>query len=309
MASVNGFSPQGIADLTTKAGIAKTRLTWGKLAVKSFFGGVFISLGGLVNLIVLAGSPGLRDSNPALAKLIAAFVFPMGFVLVTLTNMELCTSSLFVLPFTTLQRKTSVRATAKNLFVSYIGNVCGALFVAGVMAWWSNVLDTDTMTSYAVTQAEARVNVAWSVNFLRGIGCNFFVALAFFMSLGAVEYVSKICTIWVPIWAFVIAGYQHSIANYFMIPIGMFYGTNFGVGRFIYQSIIPVTLGNLVGGVVLGVLPFWYLYGRDGDNAEGAQTADEEAKTKKRRSRDSGNETVVGEGPAGYDRDGMTRAV
>lgn len=89
----------------------------------------------------------------------------------------------------------------------------------------------------------------------------------------------------------------------------MFYGTNFGVGKFIYQSVIPVTLGNLVGGVVLGVLPFWYLYGREVDNAEGAQTADEEAKTKKRRSRDGGNETVVGEGPAGYDRDGMTHAV
>ena len=309
MASVNGVSPQGIAALTTKAGIAKTHLTWGELAVKSFFGGVFISLGGLVNLIVLAGSPGLRDSNPALAQLIAAFVFPMGFVLVTLTNMELCTSNLFVLPFTTLQRKTSVKETGKNLVVSYIGNVCGALFVAGVMAWWSNALDTDTMTSYAVTQAEARVNVAWSVNFLRGIGCNFFVALAFFMSLGAVEYVSKIFTIWVPIWAFVIAGYQHSIANYFMIPIGMFYGTNFGVGKFIYQSIIPVTLGNLIGGVVLGVLPFWYLYGREVDDVEGTQTADEEAKTKKRRSRDGGNETVVGEGPAGYDRDGMTHAV
>jgi hypothetical protein len=58
-------------------------------------------------------------------------------------------------------------------------------------------------------------------------------------------------------------GYQHSIANFFLVPIGMFYGCNFSVGKFIYQSIIPVTLGNIFGATILGALPFWYLYGRN----------------------------------------------
>ncbi|KAG9591925.1 Formate/nitrite transporter, partial [Aureobasidium melanogenum] len=256
MPGVNGFSPQEIAGLTSRAGIAKSHLTWGELIVKSFLGGVFISLGGLVDLIVLAGSPGLRASNPGLATLIAGFTFPLGFVLITLTNMELCTSNMFVMPFTALQRKVSVLDMLKNLVVSYIANLCGCLFVAGFLGWWSDVFDTDTMSSYAVTQAQNRVNVQWSVNLLRGVGCNFFVAMAFFLSIGAVEFVSKVYTIWIPVWAFVIAGYQHSIANYFLIPIGMFYGTNFGVGKFIYQSIIPVTIGNLIGGILLASIPF-----------------------------------------------------
>lgn len=299
MAPVNGFSPQEIARLTSNAGIAKSHLRWGELIVKAFLGGVFISLGGLVNLIVLAGSPGLRSSNPGLATLIAGFTFPLGFVLLTLTNMELCTSNMFVMPFTALQRKISIVDMGKNLVVSYLANLCGCLFVAGFLGWWSDVLDTDTMSSYAVTQAQNRVNVQWSVNLLRGVGCNFFVAMAFFLSIGAVEFVSKVYTIWVPVWAFIIAGYQHSIANFFLVPIGMFYGTNFGVGKFIYQCVIPVTIGNLMGGIFLASLPFWYLYGREertAPNVETGQPVGEGEKNKRRgrRSLASDEETVVG---------------
>lgn len=170
---------------------------------------------------------------------------------------------MFILPFTTLQRRTTVWDLAKNWVISYVGNIAGCLFVAGFLAWWSDVLSTDVEKAYAVVQAEERVNVQWSVNLLRGVGCNFLVALAFLLSLGSVDVVSKIYSIWIPIWTFVILGYQHSVANYFMVPIGMFYGTNFSVGKFIYQSIIPVTLGNIIGGSLLGAVMFWYLYGRD----------------------------------------------
>ncbi|EME38221.1 hypothetical protein DOTSEDRAFT_48512 [Dothistroma septosporum NZE10] len=272
--SLNGFSPQEISALVTAAGIAKSHLTLGEYITKSFFGGIFISLGGLIDLTTIAGSPDLRSSNPGLATLIGGFLFPLGFVLLTLTNMELCTSNMFVMPFVALQRKVTVWDLVKNWGLTYVVNIAGALFVAGFLGWWSDVLDTDGATAYAVSQAEGRVNVQWSVNFLRGVGCNFLVGLAFFMSLGSVEFVSKVYTIWVPIWAFVVAGYQHSIANYFMVPIGMFYGVNFSVGKFVYQSIIPVTLGNIVGGTLLCAVPFWYLYGRgDAVNVQTGQAA------------------------------------
>ncbi|KAI5363326.1 Putative formate/nitrite transporter, aquaporin [Septoria linicola] len=237
--STNGFSPQEISHLITTAGLAKSRLTWPEYIIKSFFGGFFISFGGMIDLIIVAGSPSLRSSNPALATLIGGFLFPLGFVLVTLTNMELCTSK-----YVCHAVHDSAEKDDSVGFVQELGS------------------DTDEAVAYAVSQAEGRVNVKWSVNFLRGVGCNFLVRMAFFMSLGSVEFVSKVYTIWIPVWAFVIAGYQHSIANYFMVPIGMFYGVNFSVGKFIYQSIIPATLGNIVGGALLGAVPFWYLYGR-----------------------------------------------
>ena len=83
-----------------------------------------------------------------------------------------------------------------------------------------------------------------------------------FLATSGRDNVSKIYGIWIPIWAFVLLGYQHCIANYLLIPIGMFYGTNFGVGKFIYQSIIPVTLGNIIGGAFFCGVFFWILYGR-----------------------------------------------
>ncbi|KAK4540208.1 hypothetical protein LTR36_009706 [Oleoguttula mirabilis] len=311
---VNGFSPQEIARLTARAAVAKSHLSWTELSVKAFMGGFFISLGALVDLVIISGCPGLRESNPALATMIAGFTFPLGFVMITLTNMELATSNMFVMPFAALQRRVTLWHLAKNWGVSYIFNLAGALFTAGFLAWWSDVLSTDVQSAYAVTQAQGRVNVAWSVNFLRGVGCNFFVAMAFFLSLGAADFVSKVYCIWIPVWAFVMAGYQHSIANYFSVPIGMFYGTDFDVGRFIYQSVIPVTLGNIVGGVLVAALPFWILYGRgDAVNVQTGQPVGEKKKNEPRL--DSDDETLrPGETSPGrrsrerYDRDGMADA-
>ncbi|KAI7788187.1 hypothetical protein LA080_012252 [Diaporthe eres] len=143
MASVNTYPPTELARLVSQAGVAKSRLSY---------------------LVIASGCPGLGESNPALATMIAGFTFPLGFVLIMLTNMELVTSNMLVMPFTWFQRKIT-------------------LF-----------------------EAEGRVNVQWSANFLRDIGCNWFVALASFLSLGSVEFVSKIYCIWIPIWAFVILG-------------------------------------------------------------------------------------------------------
>lgn len=270
MDSVNTFPPSELARLVSQAGFAKSRLSYSEYVIKTFMGGVFISFGALTDLVIASGCPGLRESNPALATMIAGFTFPLGLVLIMLTNMELVTSNMFVMPFTWFQRKITLFDVIKNWVLGYIGNLAGALFVAGFLAWWTETLSSGAESAYAVAQAADRVNVQWSANFLRGVGCNWFVALALFLSLGSVEFVSKIYCIWIPIWAFVILGYQHSIANFFQVPFGMFYGTNFGVGKFIYQSTIPVTLGNIVGGIIFGAMVFWYLYGRHDNGHEEA---------------------------------------
>lgn len=90
----NGHSPQEIGRLITRAGVSKARLGWAELIVKSFLGGAFISLGGLFDLVVAGGAGGLRATNPSFVTLIAAFTFPIGFVLVILTNTEVSHSFL-----------------------------------------------------------------------------------------------------------------------------------------------------------------------------------------------------------------------
>jgi formate/nitrite transporter len=250
------------AAMLIASGTRKARLPWPDLFLKSFLAGAFISLGALFDLVIASGAPSLRSENPSLVTLMASFTFPTGFVILTMANTELFTANLFVLVFTTCLRKTRYFDLARNLITTYFMNMAGALFVAGFLCWWSDTFSTNSQKSYAVAQSEARVNVQWSVNFLRGVGCNWFVGLAILMSISAHDHICKIYAIWIPIWTFVALGYQHCVANFFLVPIGMFYGTDFGVGKFINQSVIPVTLGNIVGGAVLNGVIIWFLYGR-----------------------------------------------
>lgn len=259
---INGYTAEETAILITRGGVEREALPVFRLALKAFLGGCYICFGGHVDLLILSGSPGLRENNPSLATMISGFTFPLGFVLIILTNMELFTSSLLFMTFSVCERKTSILGSLRVLVVGYIFNLAAGLFIAGFFSWWSDTLETDVQEAYAVTQAEKRVNVQWSVNFLRGIGCNWFVVLAAFLASACNDHVSKIYSIWIPIWAFVMMGYQHCIANYYLVPIGMFYGTNFGVGKFIYQSIITVTIGNIIGGVI-PTLCIWFLYGKN----------------------------------------------
>ncbi|KAK2040983.1 hypothetical protein LZ31DRAFT_603146 [Colletotrichum somersetense] len=260
---IDSCSPPETCHLIAQSGVAKARLPWADLVVKSLFGGVFISLGSLFDLVIAGGAPGLRASDPGVATMLAAFAFPVGFVLVVLTNVELVTSNMAVMTYSTLQRKTTWYDLARNWITSYVFNLAGCLLFAGFLAWWTDTLDSDAQRAYAVAQAEGRVNVNWAYNFLRGIGCDWLVGLAVYLATSGKDNFSKIVGIWIPVWTFVNLGYQHSVANFFLVPIGMFYGTNFGVGKFIYQSAIPVTLGNIVGGAGMAGSVLWFLYGRD----------------------------------------------
>lgn len=208
------------------------------------------------------GAPSLRTTNPSLATLLSAFTFPTGFVIIMLTNMELCTSNMFIMAYSTLRRRTTLYDLARNWITSYIFNAAGCLFYAGILYYYADVLQTDAQKSYATTQAEGRVNINWGYNVTRGIMCNWLVGLAFFLAAQARDNTSKICGIWVVITCFAAMGYQHCIANFFLIPVGMFYGTNFGVGRFIWAAVVPVTIGNVIGGSFFGAFAMWMVYGR-----------------------------------------------
>jgi formate/nitrite transporter len=201
MEKVDAHSPPETCQLITQSGEAKAKLPWIDLIVKSFFGGVFISLGSLLDLVVAGGAPQQREANPSLITLLAAFTFPIGFVLVILTNVELVTSNMAVLTYTTLQRKTSMYDLLRNWVVAYIFNLGGCLFFAGVLTWWSDTLSSAAMSTYAVTQAEQRVNIGWGYNFTRGIGCNWLVGLAVYLATSSKDNLSKIVGIWLPIWA------------------------------------------------------------------------------------------------------------
>ncbi|KAF1837145.1 Formate/nitrite transporter [Decorospora gaudefroyi] len=259
----DAHTPLETLRLIEQAGLTKARLPLLDLITKSFLGGVFIALGSAFDLVVAGGAPSLRASNPSLATLLAALTFPIGFVIIILFNVELCTSNMFVLAYSTLRRRTSVWDLVRNWVVSYVFNIAGCLFYAGVLVYWSDTLSSPAQKSYAATGANARVNVNWAYNFTRGIMCNWLVGVAYFLATEARDVLGKIVAIWIPIWAFVAMGYQHSVANFLLVPVGLFYeGAQFGVGKFVWNSCVPVTLGNVVGGAFFMGFALWAVYGR-----------------------------------------------
>ena len=103
--------------------------------------------------------------------------------------------------------------------------------------------------------------------FVKGILCNFLVCLAVWLSFGAKDLFSKIIAIWIPIFLFISCGFEHTIANMFTIPAGLFASYEYDLergklnwGRFIYKNLIPVTLGNIFGGAVLVGVAYWYIF-------------------------------------------------
>lgn len=255
--------PRETARKATNAGIRKAAMPWTHLALKSFMGGCFVAFGSLLDLAVQGGLPGIRATNPAISNFAGGLVFPVGMVLVILTECELFNANLVVMTLAAFQRKIPVLAVIRSFIISYILNLAGSLLVAGFGCWWADVLSTTDQQSYAASQAEARVLHSFGTNFLKGIGCNWFVGVATWLSFQSrIDTHTVIYTTWIPVCSFIVLGYQHAIANFTLLSVGLFYNAKFSVGTWIIKGTIPVTLGNAVGGIIFTSMIFWYLYGQ-----------------------------------------------
>lgn len=198
----------------------KARQPLSQLILKSFLGGVYLSVGGLFLLILGGGAPGLATNYPGVQKALGAAVFPIGLIIIVTTGLELCTSNFMVMTITTLQRRTTVLDLAKSWVVSFLGNLAGAMFFGGILVYWTGLIDAAPYHAYAITLAEHKAAGAnWREIFLRGIGCNWLVCIAVWMSASAKDIVSKVIIIFLPIWFFVAVGFEHVIANMFLIQV------------------------------------------------------------------------------------------
>ena len=226
----------------------------------SFLAGAYIAFGGLLAVVASAGM--LKAGAPiGLEKFVFGAVFPVGLIIVVLAGSELFTGNVMFMTVGVLDGTASVGGLAKNWVVSWIFNFVGALFVAYVLAYLSGIATADPVSANAMTVAKAKVSMAWDQAFFRAIGCNWLVCLAVWLANASDDIIGKIFGIWFPIMAFVTIGFEHSVANMFFIPLGMFLGAK-GVtwSTMIMNNLIPVTLGNIVGGAIFVACIYWYTY-------------------------------------------------
>ena len=259
--------PKIIVDLLIKAAKRKNKLSIINMLLLGFLAGAFVALGGLLAIRVVAFLPG--EIWGSMTRLFFAGVFPVGLIMIVFTGSELATGNMTTQSLAWLNGDINLKGVLRNLLFVFIGNVIGSLFVAYFFAHISGLLSTGSQASYIVNLANNKVDLNWIEAFWRGVGCNWLVGIAIWMSLATDKMIGKIIAIWWPIMAFVAIGFEHSIANTFFVPAAIFIGNsslssgvvlNVSWQSFIMKNLIPVTLGNILGAVIFVSFTAWYVY-------------------------------------------------
>ncbi len=255
-------TPQETVRAVISIGRAKSALRLDKLLVLSFLAGAYIAFGGLLAEVVGGGMPAAKITNPGLVKLVFGGVFPVGLMLVVIAGSELFTGNTALMVPSTLTGATRWTALVANWVWSFVGNFAGALFVAYFLVHLTGLLAADPWLSCAKGIATAKVSEGFWTLLLRGVGCNWLVCLAVWLAVAAEDVASKILAIWWPIMAFVAIGFEHSVANMYFVPVGIFLGADVTWVQFLRVNLLPVTLGNILGGALFVGAVYAYLYTR-----------------------------------------------
>jgi formate/nitrite transporter len=254
--------PHKIAGPFAASAVKKARMSFQQFSIYAFLGGVFIASGGLLSILVAGGMPGMAASNPGIVKFMAGAMFPLGLVLVVVAGAGLFTSDCATLPFAFWQKKISFKQVLQVGFVGYIANFAGAVLVAWLFAYQTGTLTKDPWREYAVNLAVHKTEAGFWVVFAKGIGANLMVCLAVWMASAAKDITGKVLLIWMPVMAFVALGWEHSIANMFFIPLGMLLDAPVSMVAFLWNNLLPATLGNIAGGMLLVALPYYLVWGK-----------------------------------------------
>ncbi|EFC45900.1 predicted protein [Naegleria gruberi] len=211
--------------------------------------------------------PGLEKENPGLTKLFFSGIFSVGLTLVLLTGSELYTGNTMTLMAALLRGKINPYDLVRNWTTSLIFNLLGALAVAYFFMYLptpAHDIEESTRAAYvdyAIHFGEKKAFRGFWGNFVLAIACNWLVGLAVYTTYGSKKITDKVVGLFLPILAFVSSGFEHSIANGFFIPLAMMYGSPITVYDFLIGNMLPVTIGNTIGGsILIGVL-FWWAHG------------------------------------------------
>ncbi len=262
----DAYSPREIAERVESAGVAKARLSFLPMAMLSVLAGAFIGLGGLYfTLVVSDASLGF-----AAGRVLGGLVFSLGLILVVVAGAELFTgNNLLVMAWA--DGKISSVELLRNWGIVFSGNFIGALGLA-IMVFLSGhpEMNEQRVGETYVRIAAAKCSMPFMVAFFKGVLCNALVCLAVWLAMAGRSVTDKIMAIIFPISAFVALGFEHSIANLYFIPMGLLLRDTYpgvaGVEAITLagfaKNLIPVVLGNIVGGSVLVGLVYTMIYGR-----------------------------------------------
>ncbi len=247
------YKPAEIAAMVEAAGVTKARLPVVQLLTLAVLAGVFIGLGAVAYTAVMTGA----DAGFGPARFLGGIVFSLGLILVVVAGAELFTGNALMV-MAAVDRLITPAELLRSWVLVYIGNFAGAAGLAAVVAL-TGILDGPAGTTAAAI-ADGKGALGPVEAFVRGVLCNVLVCLAVWLALAARTVIGKIMAIIWPISSFVLLGFEHSVANMYLIPQGMLAGASVGAGAFA-GNLVFVTLGNIVGGAGGVALAYRLAYG------------------------------------------------
>ena len=253
-------SPKEIISVVNKLAFAKAKMSVPKTFVSSILAGAYIAMGALLAIIIGGGVPEIAVNNPGLQKLVFGAFFPLGLILVAVAGAELFTGNTAYFIPVLMRGKLKINMLLKNWMIVFLGNFVGAILFALLFAYYTNLLAVDPWLSSTKDIGLAKVSSPFYVTLLKGIACNWLVALAMWLSFAAKNISGKILGIWFPIMAFVAMGFEHSVANMFFVPTAIFYGADISWTSFLIDNLLPTTFGNIIGGAIFVGMAYGYLF-------------------------------------------------
>jgi len=263
---MEGFNPpKKIAELVSQTGQAKVELSLLQVLILGILAGIYIGFGAELSTIVTYDMS--ERLGNGMARFMAGSVFSVGLMLVVIGGAELFTGNC-LMALGLAGGKIRCVDMLKNWFGVYFANFIGSLVLVGLMlgaGLWK--VGEMGVGSKALEIALSKCNLGWGEAFFRGIGCNTLVCLAIWLAMSSNSVEGKILGIYFPIMAFVASGFEHSIANMYFVPVGIFLKNTLAATKanldlstltwsgFLIRNLIPVTIGNIVGGsLFVGIL-------------------------------------------------------
>ncbi len=271
---IDALLPEAMAEKVEDIGLAKTQMGFVKTFSLSVLAGVFISFGAVFATTVTTNS----DVFWGLTKLIGGLAFSLGLILVIVGGAELFTGNSLI-SMAWASGRVSTKDVLKNWLVVFLGNLVGSLGIAVIMVIAQQYTFANGAVGLnALNIAEAKCSLGFVQAIALGILCNVLVCLAVWLCFSARTTTDKILAIIFPITAFVAAGFEHSIANMYFVPKALFIKTfageefwiNIGSSpsdftqltwnNFLLYNLLPVTIGNIIGGAVLVGMVYWFIF-------------------------------------------------